>query len=374
MKHLDEYRDGRTARQWIERIRARLDEGSFPLPMRVMEVCGGQTHTLIRSGIDQLLEGRVELIHGPGCPVCVTPLEKIDRALELAERPGVVLASYGDMLRVPGSKGDLLAAKSRGADVRIVYSPVDAVELAAKNPDREVVFFAVGFETTAPANGMAVREAARRGLDNFSALVSHVRVPPAVRLILSEPECRVQGFLAPGHVCSIMGVREYEALTSEYGVPFVVAGFEPVDLLHGIARLVEMVIEGAGGVDNAYARTAHTEGNPAAQKLLDEVFEVTDMNWRGIGPIADSGLRLRSRWERYDAERRYRVEHIDAAESEECIAGLVLQGRAKPGDCPAFGRSCTPETPLGAPMVSTEGACSAYYAFRRDEISASSGS
>lgn len=367
MKHLDEYRDGRTARQWIERIRDRIDE-----PVRVMEVCGGQTHTLIRSGIDQLLAGKVELIHGPGCPVCVTPLEKIDRALELASRPNVILTSYGDMLRVPGSGGDLLGAKARGADVRIVYSPLDALTLAEKHPDREVVFFAVGFETTAPANGMAVREAARRGLTNFSALVSHVRVPPAVRLILSEPECRIQGFLAPGHVCSIMGVREYEALTAEFGVPFVVAGFEPLDLLHGIARLVEMVIDGQPGVENAYARTVPTGGNPAAQKLLDEVFEVSDMNWRGIGPITDSGLRLREKWAAYDAERRYRVQHVVASESPACIAGLVLQGRRKPHECVAFGKSCTPETPLGAPMVSNEGACAAYYAFRRDEIVAES--
>lgn len=363
MKHLDEYRDGRTARQWIERIRDRIET-----PVRVMEVCGGQTHTLIRSGIDQLLEGKVELIHGPGCPVCVTPLEKIDRALELAARPDVILTSYGDMLRVPGTKGDLLGAKARGADVRIVYSPLDAVALAQKNPDRQVVFFAVGFETTAPANGMAVREAARRGLTNFSALVSHVRVPPAVRLILSEPECRIQGFLAPGHVCSIMGVREYEELTAEFGVPFVVAGFEPLDLLHGIARLVEMVIEGKQGVENAYARTAPVRGNPTAQKLLDEIFEIDDMNWRGIGPIANSGLRLRARWAQHDAERRFEVAHVTANESADCIAGLVLQGRRKPHECPAFGKGCTPESPLGAPMVSNEGACAAYYAFRRDAI------
>lgn len=363
MKHLDEYRDGHTARQWIERIRDRIEQ-----PVRVMEVCGGQTHTLIRSGIDQLLEGKVELIHGPGCPVCVTPLEKIDRALALAARPGVILTSYGDMLRVPGSHGDLLGAKARGADVRIVYSPLDAVALAEKHPDREVVFFAVGFETTAPANGMAVREAARRKVTNFSALVSHVRVPPAVRLILSEPDCRVQGFLAPGHVCSVMGVREYEELTAEFGVPFVVAGFEPLDLLHGIARLVELVLEGRGGVENAYARTVQAGGNVSAQKLLDEVFEIDDMNWRGIGLVPQSGLRLREEWAAFDAERRYEIQHLVATESDQCIAGLVLQGRKKPHECAAFGKTCTPETPLGAPMVSNEGACAAYYAFRRGAV------
>lgn len=373
MKHLDEYRDGATARHWVDRIRRRVEVSGSSEPIRVMEVCGGQTHTLIRSGIDQLLAGRVELIHGPGCPVCVTPLEKIDRALELARRPGVILASYGDMLRVPGSDGDLLGARARGADVRIVYSPLDAVALAEREPDREVVFFAVGFETTAPANGMAVREAARRKVDNFSALVSHVRVPPAVRLILGDPECRVQGFLAPGHVCAIMGTGEYETLTREYGVPFVVAGFEPLDLLHGIDRIVERILAGRGGVDNAYARTARSEGNPPARQLLEELFEVCDMNWRGIGRVAGSGLRLREAWARHDAERRYDVGTLTAEESADCMAGLVLQGRCKPADCPAFGRQCTPETPLGAPMVSTEGACAAYYAFRRDEIMASVG-
>ncbi|HKK72806.1 MAG TPA: hydrogenase formation protein HypD [Candidatus Krumholzibacteria bacterium] len=367
MKHRDEYREGRTARQWIDRIRERVDT-----PIRVMEVCGGQTHTLIRSGIDQLLEGKVELIHGPGCPVCVTPLEKIDRALELARRPEVILASYGDMLRVPGSKGDLLSAKSRGADVRIVYSPVDAVRLAEANPDRQVVFFAVGFETTAPANGMAVVEAKQRGVENFSALVSHVRVPPAVRAILDEPECRVQGFLAPGHVCAIMGTAEYEELAREYGVPFVVAGFEPLDLVHGIARLADMLAAGEVAVDNAYARTAAARGNPAAQRLLAEVYQVTDIAWRGIGPIPASGLRLTDAYADFDAERRFSVESVTAQESDRCIAGLVLQGRAKPHECPAFGRECTPDSPLGAPMVSSEGACAAYHAFRRDAVSAGS--
>ena len=363
MKYRDEYREGRTGRQWIERIRERVTE-----PVRVMEVCGGQTHTLIRSGIDQLLEGKVELIHGPGCPVCVTPIEKIDRALALARRDDVILASYGDMLRVPGSSGDLLGAKSRGADVRIVYSPIDAVALAEANPDKQVVFFAVGFETTAPANGMAALEAERRGVDNFSLLVSHVRVPPAVRAILDEPECRVQGFLAPGHVCTIMGIGEYEDLVREYGVPFVIAGFEPLDLIHGLARLVDMLIEGEPRVDNAYARTAHARGNAAALALLGKVFEVSDMSWRGIGPIPASGLRLSPAYARFDAEKRFGVDTVTARESDRCIAGMVLQGRKKPHECPAFGRECTPDTPLGAPMVSSEGACAAYHAFRRDLV------
>lgn len=367
MKHRDEYREGRTARQWIDAIRERVDA-----PLRVMEVCGGQTHTLIRSGIDQLLEGKVELVHGPGCPVCVTPLEKIDRAVELASRPDVILASYGDMLRVPGSRGDLLGAKARGGDVRIVYTPTDAVRIAAENPDRQVVFFAVGFETTAPANGMAVLEAQRQGLENFGIIVSHVLVPPAVRAILDEPECRVQGFLAPGHVCAIMGTREYEELAATYGVPFVVAGFEPLDLVYGIAKLTDHLLAGRAVVDNAYARTVPAEGNPAARAVVERVFESTDMAWRGIGVLPGSGLRLREDFADYDAERRFGVDTVTAPESDVCIAGLVLQGRRKPVECPAFGKECTPDSPLGAPMVSTEGACAAYHAFRRDAAGAHS--
>ena len=365
MKHRDEYREGRTARQWIERIRERVDT-----PLRVMEVCGGQTHTLIRSGIDQLLEGKVELIHGPGCPVCVTPLEKIDRAIELAGRPDVIVASYGDMLRVPGSRDDLLSARARGGDVRVVYTPLDAVKLAAENPDREVVFFAVGFETTAPANGMAVLEAQRKGLENFSIIVSHVLVPPAVRAILDEPEGRVQGFLAPGHVCAIMGTREYQALVDEYGVPFVVAGFEPLDLVYGLAKLTDHLLAGTATVDNAYARTVPADGNPAARAVIERVFETTDMAWRGLGVLPGSGLRLAPGFEAFDAERRFGVDTVTAEESEVCIAGLVLQGRRKPHECPAFGKECTPDSPLGAPMVSTEGACAAYHAFRRDTVPA----
>jgi len=365
VKHRDEYREGRTARQWIDAIRERVDT-----PLRIMEVCGGQTHTLIRSGIDQLLEGKVELIHGPGCPVCVTPLEKIDRAVELATRPDMIVASYGDMLRVPGSKGDLLGAKARGGDVRVVYTPLDAVRIAAENPGKNVVFFAVGFETTAPANGMAVLEAHRQGLTNFGVIVSHVLVPPAIRAILDEPECRVQGFLAPGHVCAIMGTGEYEELADEYEVPFVVAGFEPLDLVYGIAKLADQLIAGKATVDNAYARTVPAKGNPAARGVIERVFETTDMAWRGIGVLPGSGLRLVDEYEAFDAERRFGVDQVTAPESEVCIAGLVLQGRRKPFECPAFGRECTPDSPLGAPMVSTEGACAAYHAFRRDEIDA----
>jgi hydrogenase expression/formation protein HypD len=330
-----------------------------------MEVCGGQTHTLIRFGIDELLSGSVELIHGPGCPVCVTPLEKIDRAVAIAERPGSILATFGDMVRVPGSRGDLLEAKARGADVRVVYSPLDALALAERNPGREVVFFAVGFETTAPANAMAAWLARGKRIANFSLLVSHVRVPPAVRVILDDAESRVEGFIAPGHVCTIMGSGEYESLAREYGVPFVIAGFEPLDLLEGLLMLVDLIEVGRAETRNQYTRTVRREGNPHARRIMDEVFEVGDMTWRGIGPIPASGLSLRAPYAALDAERRFEVAALCADESPLCIAGRVLQGRAKPTDCPAFGGACTPENPLGAPMVSSEGACAAYHAFRR---------
>ena len=362
MKYVDEYRDPQAARRLVAAIHAAASRTH-----RVMEVCGGQTHTLMRYGIDELLGGALELIHGPGCPVCVTPLAKIDRALDLAARPGVVLASFGDMLRVPGSSGDLLQARAKGADVRVVYSPTDALELALRHPDREVVLFAVGFETTAPANAMAVWLAARRGLRNFSVLVSHVRVPPAIRVILDDPDSRVRGFIAPGHVCSIMGYGEYEDLAREYRVPFVVAGFEPLDLLEGLLMLVRLMEHGKGETENQYARSVRREGNPEARKIMDEVFETCDMTWRGIGPIAASGLRLREAYAAYDAERRFDVGRLGAREPESCIAGAVLQGKRKPHDCAAFGGTCTPEHPLGAPMVSSEGACAAYYAFRKIE-------
>jgi len=362
VKYVDEYREPEAARKLVAAIHA-----TATTTHRVMEVCGGQTHTLIRYGIDELLEGAVELIHGPGCPVCVTPLEKIDRALAIAACPGVTLASFGDMLRVPGSRGDLLAAKARGADVRVVYSPTDALALAETHPDRQVVFFAVGFETTAPANAMAVWLAARKNVTNFSILTSHVRVPPAIRAIMDDPDSRVQGFIAPGHVCSIMGYREYEELAREYRVPFVVAGFEPLDLLDGLLALVRLLEDHEADTRNRYGRSVRRDGNTEARKIMDEVFEISDMTWRGIGPIPASGLRLTARYAAFDAERRFCVENVRASEPSACIAGAVLQGKRKPHDCAAFGGACTPEHPLGAPMVSTEGACAAYFAFRKVE-------
>ncbi len=360
MKYMDEYRDPRLARELVAYIRRRSSR-----PWSIMEICGGQTHTLIRYGIDRLLEGAVELIHGPGCPVCVTPLQKIDRALALARRPEVMLTTFGDMMRVPGSSGDLLSAKAEGADVRMVYSPLDALDLARRYPDREVVFFAVGFETTAPANAMAVWMAHREGIPNFSVLVSHVLVPPAIRVLMEDPDTRIQGFIAPGHVCTVMGYEAYEELARDYGIPFVVAGFEPLDLLQGIAMLVDLLEEGRVEVQNQYTRSVCREGNPHARRIVEEVFEVTDMVWRGIGMIPRSGLRLREAYARLDAERRFAVEDLEVRESSVCIAGAILQGKRKPPDCPAFGGACTPERPLGAPMVSSEGACAAYYAFRR---------
>jgi hydrogenase expression/formation protein HypD len=362
MRYVDEFRDPRLAAGLLKGIRERTTRC-----WNVMEVCGGQTHTLIRSGIDELLEGCIRLIHGPGCPVCVTPLEKIDRAIAIARRPDTILCSYGDMVRVPGSNHDLLTAKARGADLRIVYSPLDAVRIAQSNPDRQVVFFAVGFETTAPANAMAVREARRLALENFSVLVSHVRVPPAISLILEDPECKVNGFIAPGHVCSVMGYAEYEELALRYRVPFVVAGFEPLDLLQGIYMLADLLEARRGEVGNQYTRSVRRRGNESAREVMEEVFEVAGMNWRGIGAIPESGLCLRDGYARFDAEKRFEVEELRVDEPEDCIAGEVLQGRKTPLECPAFGRECSPENPLGAPMVSSEGACSAYYAFRRHQ-------
>jgi hydrogenase expression/formation protein HypD len=362
LKFLDEYRDPRAARVLADRIRRTASQ-----PWRIMEICGGQTHTLIRCGIDAVLEEAVTLIHGPGCPVCVTPIEKIDRALAIARRPEVTFTTFGDMMRVPGSEGDLLHARAQGADVRVLYSPLDAVALAERNPERQVVFFAVGFETTAPANAMAVWLARRKGIRNFSVLTSHVRVPPAIRVLLDDPRAAIQGFIAPGHVCTVMGTREYEELAEEYAVPFVVAGFEPLDLLQGILMLVELLEARKVEVRNQYSRSVRREGNVEALRLMWEVFEPGDMTWRGIGPIPRSGLVLREDYARFDAERRFEVEHVLASESPLCIAGEVLQGRKKPHQCPAFGAECTPERPLGAPMVSSEGACAAYYAFRRFE-------
>ena len=359
MKYLDEFNDPEVARRLFDEIAAITTR-----PWAIMEVCGGQTHSIIRNGIDQLLPDRIELIHGPGCPVCVTPVEMIDRALAIAALDGVIFCSFGDMLRVPGSAKDLFRVKSEGGDVRIVYSPLDAVRIAAENPDREVVFFAIGFETTAPANAMAVLQAQRQGLTNFTVLVSHVLVPPAIEAILSSPSCRVQGFLAAGHVCTVMGTSEYGPLVERYHVPIVVTGFEPLDVLEGIRRVVLQLEQGRAEVENAYARAVRDEGNPAALAVLDQVFEPTDRAWRGIGSIPRSGWRLREPYAAFDAELRFDVGEIQTRESKLCRSGEVLQGLIKPFECAAFGRECTPQTPLGATMVSGEGACAAYYRYR----------
>jgi hydrogenase expression/formation protein HypD len=360
MKYVDEYRDPKIAHALAGRIAHQVTR-----PWVLMEVCGGQTHTLMRAGIDELLPRDVELVHGPGCPVCVTPLEMVDRAIRIASLPSVIFVSYGDMLRVPGSQSDLFQAKANGADVRIAYSPLDALQIARANPDRRIVFFGVGFETTAPANAMAVWQAEHQGLTNFSMIVSHVLVPPAMRLILSSPANRVQGFIAPGHVCAVMGMREYEDLSREFGVPIVVGGFEPVDLLEAIAMLVAQLEEGRAELENQYVRSVNYQGNLAAQAVMQEVFEVSDRKWRGIGSIAASGYRLREAYAAFDAERIFGMEEVTAEEPKECISALVLQGLKKPIDCSAFGKRCTPLTPLGAPMVSSEGACAAYYQYRR---------
>jgi hydrogenase expression/formation protein HypD len=329
-----------------------------------MEVCGGQTHAIVRFGLDELLPKNVTLVHGPGCPVCVTPIELIDKAVEIAGKPGVIFCSFGDMLRVPGSRGDLQRAKAAGGDVRAVYSPLDAVKLAQANPGREVVFFAVGFETTAPANAMAVRQARDLGLKNFSILVSHVLVPPAIEAILSSSTNRVQGFLAAGHVCTVMGWEEYAPLAAKHRVPIVVTGFEPTDILQGVLMCIRQLESGRAEVENAYARVVCREGNRPAQEMIREVFEVGPRNWRGIGAIPRSGLALRGSYAAFDAERRFGVAAMTAGDSAECLSGLVLQGVKKPSDCPAFGTHCTPEHPLGATMVSGEGACAAYHRYR----------
>ena len=362
MKYLTEFRDPELARKLFDEIRAMVTR-----PWAIMEVCGGQTHSIIRNGIDQLLPEQVELVHGPGCPVCVTPLEMIDRALEIASRPGVIFCSFGDMLRVPGSEKDLFRVKSEGGDVRVVYSPLDAVKLARENPEREVVFFGIGFETTAPANAMAVFQAKQQGLKNFSMLVSHVLVPPAIAAIMDAPDNRVQAFLAAGHVCSVMGYEEYYPLAEKYKVPIVVTGFEPLDLLHGLRQVVKQLEEGRHEVENAYPRAVRPEGNLPARNMLTDVFEVTDRGWRGIGEIPHSGWRLKEEFAEFDAARRYSVEDIKTVESGLCRSGEVLQGNLKPHQCPAFGKECTPRTPLGATMVSNEGACAAYYQHRRFE-------
>ncbi len=360
MRYLDEYRDPQRARRLAERIAATVTR-----PWVIMEVCGGQTHAIVRYGIDRIIPPAIELVHGPGCPVCVTSLEMIDRAHAIASRPGVVFTSFGDMLRVPGSRGDLLTLRSRGADVRIVYSPLDALRIAKENPDRPVVFFAVGFETTAPANAMAVWRARREQVANFSVLVSHVLTPPVIAAILQSGGNRVQAFLAPGHVCAVMGFREYESLAARYRAPMVVTGFEPLDLLEGIWMAVRQLEEGRAEVENQYVRAVAREGNRAARDLVFEVFEVSDRKWRGVGSIPKSGFKLAHEYRAHDAERIFEVDAIDTRESSLCISGQILRGLKKPGDCPAFGRQCTPQTPLGATMVSSEGACAAYYQYGR---------
>ena len=363
MKYLDEYRNAKIARGLAAEIRRRVTR-----PWVLMEICGGQTHTLMRYGIDELLGNSVQLVHGPGCPVCVTPLETIDRALALAARPDVTLVSYGDMLRVPGSHKDLFHVKAEGGDVRVVYSPTDAIQFARSHPDRSVVFFAVGFETTAPAHAMAILQAERLGLKNFSVLASHVLVPPAIRTLLSSPRNRVQGFIAPGHVCTVVGLREYEDLVREFHVPIVVGGFEPVDLLEAIRMLVVQLEEGRAEVENQYVRSVQYEGNKPAQEAVARVFDVTGRKWRGIGPISDSGLRIKDKYAAFDAERVFELTCVCADEPAECISAEVLLGNKKPTDCTAFGTRCTPDKPLGAPMVSSEGACAAYYQYRRHAV------
>jgi hydrogenase expression/formation protein HypD len=360
MKYVDEYRDPKIAHAIAERIARKVTR-----PWVLMEVCGGQTHTLMRYGIDELLPKEVELVHGPGCPVCVTPFEMVDRAIRIASIPDVIFTSYGDMLRVPGSEMDLFQARASGADVRIVYSPMEALKIARANPDRRVVFFGVGFETTAPANAMAVWQARREGLKNFSMIVAHVLVPPAMRLIMGSPTNRVQGFIGPGHVCTVMGFEQYDDLAKEFKIPIVVGGFEPLDLLEAIGMLVDQLEEGRAEVENQYSRSVNYEGNLPAQAILKEVFKVSNRKWRGIGSIAESGFRLREEYELYDAEKVFGLENLNAEEPKECLSALVLQGLKKPVDCPAFGTRCTPMKPLGAPMVSTEGACAAYYQYRR---------
>ncbi|HEY1253235.1 MAG TPA: hydrogenase formation protein HypD [Terracidiphilus sp.] len=375
MKYLTEFRNGEIAQRMAREIAAVTTR-----PWKIMEVCGGQTHSIIKNGIDQMLPAGIEMIHGPGCPVCVTPLELIDKALAIAQQPGVIFCSFGDMLRVPGTVGDLFQVKGAGGDVRVVYSPLDAVEIAQKNPRHEVVFFGVGFETTAPANAMSVHLAKRRGLKNFSLLVSHVLVPPAIEAILSAPshnhpngkdlplgtsEKQIDGFLLAGHVCSVMGYWEYPPIAAKYKVPLVVTGFEPLDLLEGIRRCVMQLEAGHHEVENAYERIVKFEGNQGAQKLLAEVFEVADRAWRGIGVIPKSGWRLSAAYRAFDAEERFHISGIHTAESPLCRSGDVLRGVIKPSECAAFGKQCTPRHPLGATMVSSEGACAAYYNYGR---------
>lgn len=361
MRYVDEFRSRAAARRYARMIR-NITTRSWT----VMEICGGQTHTIVKTGIEELLPREISLVHGPGCPVCVTPLEIIDKAIAIASRNNVIFTSFGDMVRVPGSSKDLLSVKAAGGDLRVVYSPLDAVNIARQNPSKRVVFFAVGFETTAPANAMAVYQAKQLGLKNFSILCSHVLVPPAMEALLSSESNRVQAFLAAGHVCTVMGFEEYIPLARKYRVPIVVTGFEPLDILQGIYMAVKQLEEGRAEVENEYTRSVRREGNVPAQQLIKKIFEITDRKWRGIGEIPVSGLSLKKEYAEFDAEKIFNVQDISADESRVCIAGVILRGLKKPNECPVFGTECTPERPLGAPMVSSEGACAAYYHYRRE--------
>jgi len=360
MKYLDEFRDSSVARRILDEIHTVTTQ-----PWVIMEICGGQTHSIIRNGIDQVLPDQIELVHGPGCPVCVTPLELIDKAIDIASRPNVIFTSFGDMLRVPGSEKDLFMVRSEGGDIRTVFSPLESLKIARDNPDKEIVFFAVGFETTAPGNAMALAQAAREGLTNFSELVSHVLVPPAMEALLSSPTNRVQGYLAAGHVCTVMGCDEYEPIANKHEVPIVITGFEPLDVLDGILHTVKQLEAGSHVVENRYARIVEQGGNQSAQSIIVDVFEITDRKWRGIGEIPMSGFRIRSTYAAFDAELKFAVGDIHTEEPEACISGVILQGLKRPHDCPAFGTTCTPMNPLGATMVSSEGACAAYYKYQR---------
>jgi len=361
MKYLDEYRDPKAAQSYIAAI-----EELTTRPWTIMEICGGQTHAIVRYGLQDMIPSEITLVHGPGCPVCVTPIEKINKALKIAALPNVIFCSFGDMLRVPGSGKDLLSVRAEGGDVRTVYSPLDAVKVAQENPDKEIVFFAVGFETTAPGNAMAVYQAKEMGLKNFSLLVSHVLVPPAMESMLSNPECKVQGFLAAGHVCTVMGMEAYHPIAAKYNVPIVVTGFEPLDILQGIYMCIRQLEEGRYEVENQYARAVEEHGNTPAQELIDQVFQIIPRQWRGIGEIPDSGWCLSEEYKELDAEKRFDMEENSHKECMECISGEIMQGLKKPSQCSQFGKGCTPDHPTGAPMVSTEGACSAYFRYRKD--------
>jgi hydrogenase expression/formation protein HypD len=363
MKHLTEYRDPELAKKVLAEI-----ERTATQPWKIMEVCGGQTHSLVKNGILTVLPSHITMLHGPGCPVCVTPLHLIDKAVYLALEKKVILCSFGDMLRVPGSEKSLLEAKAEGADVRILYSPTEAVNIAKQNPDKEVVFFAVGFETTAPANALSVIHAEKLGLTNYSILNSHVLVPPAINALMEDPESSIDGFLAAGHVCSIMGYWEYFPLVEKYKIPIVVTGFEPLDLLQGILAVVKQLEQGKAEVENQYTRMVKEEGNAAAQQIIKQVYEVSDQMWRGIGTIPESGLRLKPEYQLYDANLKFKIDIVEVPENAECIAGYIMKGIKKPNECVHFGKKCNPQNPLGAPMVSSEGACAAYYNFSKVEI------